>query len=478
MPRFLLFALLAFTLASSLQAARPNILVILSDDQGYADTGFNGCKDIPTPNMDRLAADGVRCSNGYVTHAFCSPSRAALLTGRYQHRFGHENNPFYDPNDHLEGLSTKETLLPQYLQKAGYVTGWIGKWHLGAAPEFYPEARGFQETFGFLGGGHRYQDWKPDAGEKMREYFIPIRRNGQPVEVTQHLTIAFGEEGAAFVKRHTDQPWFLYLAFNAPHTPLEPTAERLARFASIPDQKRRAYAAQVSLLDDAIGAVLAAMRDSGQDERTLIFFFSDNGGPVGAISNGSSNEPLRAGKGTVYEGGIHVPFVVRWPGGLPGGRVYEAPVSSLDVFPTALAVAGVPMPDDKPHDGVNLLPFLQPKASKASANTAAQPHDALFWRLGGGTNFATRQSALKLVRIRDKADELYDLSSDLSEAHDLAGNLTGAHLTDIQRLITSLEAWNKQMIPPAFPGAGTRRQGAPPGTKATPNPKGASPVEP
>jgi arylsulfatase A-like enzyme len=432
--------------AAEAASLRPNILLVVSDDQGYADTGFQGCRDIPTPHLDRLAGAGLRCSNGYVTHAFCSPSRAALLTGRYQQRFGHENNPFYDPNDHREGLPTTEKLLPQFLCDAGYVTGWIGKWHLGAAPEFRPQNRGFTETFGFLGGGHHYLNWKVEPRPSGREYNIPIERNGQPVEVTNHLTLAFGDEGAAFVRRHQGESWFLYLAFNAPHTPNEPTPERLARFASIPNPNRRAYAAQVSLLDDAIGNVLAALRETGQERRTLVFFFSDNGGPIMTNGwNGSSNLPLRGGKGELYEGGIRVPFVVSWPGKLAAGRAYDLPVSSLDVFPTALALAGVALPTNRPLDGVNLLPFL------AGANTNA-PHPRLFWRLGGGNQLATRASQLKLIRFRHQPEALFDLAADLGETKDLSG----VRATEAQQLGAALDDWNKTLVPPAFPGLAGR----------------------
>ena len=423
-------------------AAKPNILLIMSDDQGYADVGFQGCKDIPTPQLDRLAASGVRCSEGYVTHPFCSPSRAGLLTGRYQQRFGHENNPYYDPTDHREGLPTSEKLLPQFLQAAGYVTGWIGKWHLGAAPEFWPQNRGFDETFGFLGGGHHYFNWKVQPETDGHEYNIPIRRNGVAVEVTNHLTLAFGDEGAAFVRRHADKPWFLYLAFNAPHTPEEPTPERLARFKAIADPKRRKYAAQVSLLDDAVGMVLAAVRASGQERRTLVFFFSDNGGPIMTNGwNGSCNVPLRGGKGEMFEGGIHVPFVVSWPGTVPGGGTYDRPVSSLDVFPTALALAGAALPTDKPADGVNLLPFL----TGADTNT---PNPELFWRMGGGKQMAVRDGDDKLIRLRNKPEMLFDLGKDLSETTDLAGTQTN----EVLQLGEILDNWNKLLIPPAFAG--------------------------
>lgn len=427
------------------KAERPNILLIVADDLGYSDLGFQGAKDIPTPYLDRLAKEGMHCTSGYVSHPFCSPTRAGIMTGRYQQRFGHYNNPFYNPDDHTEGLPASEKLLPAFLRDAGYVTGWVGKWHLGASPEFRPLNRGFTETFGFIGGGHRYQDWKPNVAT---EYLVPIERNGKPVDVTNHLTAAFGHEAADFVARHKSEPWFLYLAFNAPHTPLEPTAERLEKFKSIQDVKRRRYAAQVSLLDDAIGETLAALRDSGQDKRTLVFFFSDNGGPVGANGNGSVNLPLRAGKGTVYEGGVHVPYVVSWPGKIPAGKDYAQPVSSLDVFATALSLAGAAMPTDRKYDSVNLLPFL-------TGEKSGSPHDQLFWRTSIN-QLAIRDGDQKLVREREQPAQLFDLAKDLIESNDLAAaNADGA-----KKLGESLDAWSKDLPPPAFVGLGGKKKNA------------------
>jgi len=192
-----------------------------------------------------------------------------MLTGRYQARFGYEYNPKYNPDDHRQGVPLSEMMLPALLKNAGYITGWIGKWHLGAAPEFYPQNRGFMETFGFIGGGHHYINWEPGGAE----YNLPILRNGKSVAVKEHLTIAFGSEAASFIKRHADKPWFLYLAFNAPHLPNEPTEERLERFKGIKDKQRRAYAAQISLMDDAIGKALQSLKDSGQSQRTVIALF-------------------------------------------------------------------------------------------------------------------------------------------------------------------------------------------------------------
>ncbi len=446
----LIAATIALALATTSLAAdpppHPNVLVILSDDHGYGDVGFNGCTDIPMPNLDRLAASGVRCSQGYVSHPFCSPTRAGLLTGRYQHRFGHENNPFYDPNDAREGLPLTERPFPEYLKAADYTTGWIGKWHLGATPAHKPFNRGFTDTFGFIGGGHRYLDWKVNPAV---EYLVPIERNGVAVDEKEHVTVAFGREAAAFVRRNAERPWFLYLAFNAPHAPVTPTPERLARFASIANPKRRAYAAQVSLLDDAVGTVLDALSASGQDTRTLVFFFSDNGGPLEI--NGSNNGPLRGAKGSVYEGGIHVPFVVRWPGTLPAGAVYDRPVSSLDVMATSLAAAGLDMPADKPYDSVNLLPYLRGEKPPSSL-----PHDRLFWRTTSGLS-AVRDGDWKLVRKSNQPSELYDLANDLPETK----NAASAEPATAARLAAALDAWNRQMIGPAFPGApGKKRAGA------------------
>jgi arylsulfatase A-like enzyme len=420
----------------SAAAEKPNILLIVSDDQGYADTGFQGSKDIVTPHLDRLAATGVRFTNGYVTHSFCSPTRAGLMTGRYQQRFGHERNPFYNPTDHREGLPMSEALLPARLQPAGYATGWIGKWHLGAAPEFAPFRRGFAETYGFIGGGHKFREWTANPAV---EYQVPIERNGVPVETPKHLTEAFGQEAAAFVRRHASQPWFLYLAFNAPHNPQEPTPERLARFASIKDPLRQKYAAQCSLMDDAIGETLAALRATGQERRTLVFFFSDNGGPVGI--NGSDNTPLRGAKGSVYEGGFRVPFLMAWPDRLAAGTTEDRAVSSVDVFATTLAVAGLAMPTDRKYDSVNLMPYL-------TGEKSGVPHERLYWR--NAALLAVREGNWKLVRGAGPGDELYDLAADVGEKK----NLARAQPAVAARLAAALDAWNRELIDPVFPGAG------------------------
>lgn len=450
----LMFCRLVAAAADS-SAPKPNVLIIVSDDQGYVDAGFNGGKEVPTPHLDKLAASGVRCTNGYVTFPVCSASRAGLLTGRYQARFGHENNPVYDPLDEKEGLPLTEKILPQFLKEAGYTTGWAGKWHLGSSPKHVPWVRGFDECYGFIGGGHRYLGWQPNG----RQYTLPLTRNGvETRDVPAHLTTSLGDEAAAFIKRNREKPWMLYLPFNAPHTPHEPTAEREAKFSHIENPQRRRVLAQISLLDDAIGTVTAALADSGQQGRTLIFFFSDNGG---ATATGANNGPLRASKGTLYEGGVRVPFLVSWPDKLPAGRTYDQPVISMDAFASALAAAGVAMPADRKVDSVNIIPHL-------AGEVKSPPHERLFWRMHNKQSFAVREGNWKLLRIGDSAPELYDLAADLSEKN----NLADAQAEVVTRLTASLEAWKKELIAPVFPGSSVKSEDWGPGGANQPKGKG------
>jgi arylsulfatase A-like enzyme len=439
---FLLLLSLAITgLAADSAAAKPNVIFIVADDMGYADTGFQGCKDIPTPNLDALAKSGVRCTDGYVSHPFCSPTRAGLMTGRYQQRFGHENNPVFKPGDTMAGLPVTETLLPRLLHDAGYVTGWVGKWHLGAAECFHPNTRGFTDAYGFLGGGHQYfADGlnKPDV-----EYYTPLQRNGKEQAETGYLTDIFGREAVAFVEQHAKEPFFLYLAFNCPHTPLQAPDHYLNRVGSeITDEKRKVYAAMVIAQDDAVGKLMEKLRSLALEENTLICFISDNGGPVGERSNGSSNGALRAGKGTVYEGGIRVPFFLRWKGTLPSGKEYHQPVISLDLTRTALELAGGHEAGGKPMDGVNLVPFL--KGEKSGA-----PHEALFWRTGGGDQYAVRHGDMKLVLRKGEAQpELFDLAKDVGESKDLANAMPD----QVKQLDALRQNWNAELVAPVFSG--------------------------
>ncbi|MBL8179248.1 MAG: sulfatase [Bryobacterales bacterium] len=411
---------------------KPNIVLILADDLGYADLGFTGATDIPTPNLDRLAQSGIVFTNAYVSHPFCSPTRAGLMTGRYQQRFGHENNPIYDPQNYSAGLPTSQITVAQLLRSAGYVTGLSGKWHLGAASKFLPSERGFSEMFYFRGGGHDY--FKQELSGAPREYLIPLERDGKPVAEPEYLTDALAREAAAFIRRHHAHPFFLYLAFNTPHTPIQTAPHHAEKVKPIADEKRRGYAAMVTALDEGVGKVMQAIAESNLDAHTLIAFLSDNGGPINVTA--SHNTPFREGKGTVYEGGIRVPFVMRWQGRLKPGR-YQQPVISLDFLPTFTAIAGARTPTNV--DGVNLMPYLQGQKS-------GPPHERLFWRAGGGVSYAVREGRYKLTRQQGAAEQLFDLDADPSEQHDLSSSQPDI----LRRLHAAYETWNRSNIAPLF----------------------------
>jgi arylsulfatase A-like enzyme len=433
-------------LVSSAAARRPNVIVILADDMGFADAGFQGCKDYPTPNLDRLARRGVRFTNGYVSHPFCSPTRAGILTGRYQQRYGHENNPVYDPKDELAGLPVTELSLVQVLSDAGYATGLVGKWHLGAARKFHPMRRGFREMYGFLGGGHDY--FKTEMEGAPREYLIPIERDGKPEPLRSYLTDALSEEAEAFVKRHRSEPFFLYLAYNAPHTPQQVPDEYLARVAKIADERRRKYAAMMCALDDGVGRVLRAVESNKLERDTLIIFLSDNGGPVSV--NGSSNAPWRGAKGQVLEGGIRVPFVMQWSGRLPEGKTFDHPVISLDILPTALGAAGLKPPAGRSLDGADLIPYLTGRSTGA-------PHQRLYWRTGGGAAYAVREGRFKWVRIGER-EQLFDLQEDIGEARDISASQPQV----AARLKDACMRWDRELVAPVFesPRGGQAKKGA------------------
>ncbi len=433
---------LAFTALSA--AAKPNILLIVADDMGYADVGFHGCKDIPTPSIDSLAASGVRFTSGYVSGPYCSPTRAGLLTGRYQTRFGHEFNP--DPAG--TGLPLTETTIADRLKAAGYATGLVGKWHLGAGPEFPPLKRGFDEFYGFLEGAHSY--FRTEG----------IKRGTESVTHMDYATDAFAGEAAAFIERHRRQPWFLYLAFNAVHTPMEATPARLAKFAHIKDEKRRTYDAMLLAMDEAIGHVRHKLKDTGLENNTLVCFISDNGGPAmaGTTVNGSRNAPLRGSKRTTLEGGIRVPFVICWPGHLKSG-VYEESAIQLDITATTLAAAGARVGSQTKLEGVNLLPFLQRKVS-------GQPHESLYWRFG--KQMAIRKGDFKLARYDTNADtqtgkfnqpispaRLYNLAADIGETNDLAAAMP----EKIRELQAAWDIWNADNIRPQWPSAHEKDDG-------------------
>jgi arylsulfatase A-like enzyme len=305
--KFLLTLLLGAALvplaAAETPARKPNLIVIMADDLGYQDVGFNGCKDIPTPHIDRIAAEGVRFDSAYVPYPVCAPSRAGFMTGRYPQRFGFERNPQYKPADPAMGLSREETTIADSLRAAGYATGLIGKWHLGAHLSLHPLERGFDEFFGHRGGGHIYfcdELTIRDSGKAKNEaesYRTFIERGRSPVKTTGYLTDVFSQEAVEFIARHKERPFFLFLSYNAPHAPLQATETYLSCFPHIADDRRRTYAAMVSALDDGVGRVLDTLQTHGLSNDTMIFFLSDNGGPEAV--NASDNGILRGGKSDV-----------------------------------------------------------------------------------------------------------------------------------------------------------------------------------
>ena len=422
-------ALAALALLPAAAIARPNILVIVGDDMGYADIGIHGCQDIPTPHIDSLAKNGVRCTAGYVSGPYCSPTRAGLMTGRYQQRFGHEFNPGPIAGEAV-GLPTSETTLADRLKAAGYKTGMVGKWHLGYTEKYHPNNRGFDEFFGFLGGARSFFPIEGNAPAGGRMY-----RNGEVLpENDPYTTDTFAREATAFIDRHVKDEWFLYLPFNAVHTPMHATEKYLERFKDVEPPNRRIYCAMMSAMDDAIGAVLAKLEENKLTENTLVFFVSDNGGPP---VNSSSNGQLRGFKAQTWEGGIRVPYLVQWKGRLPAGKQYDQPVIQLDFAPTALAAAGVE-PQDAKFDGVNLLPHLEGKVT-------APPHETLYWRFGD--QMAIRHGNLKLVQGRGAEGRmLFDLAADIGEQKDLAAERPEV----VKDLTARYDAWNATLAEPAW----------------------------
>ncbi|MEZ5351904.1 MAG: sulfatase [Bryobacteraceae bacterium] len=425
---------------------KPNLIVLLADDLGYGDVSCYGSPDVPTPNIDALARGGARFTDGYVSAAVCSPSRAALLSGQYQHRFGHEFNSG-PPAREAEvgfGLPAGVKILPQYLKPAGYTSGAFGKWHLGVRDGFHPLDRGFDEFFGFLPGandfvtqrtpGARSVGANDTTGEIHATRAQPILRGRRPVEEDRYLTDALADEAVDFIERQKSNPFFLYLAFNAVHTPLHATEKYLDRFASIGNVRHRYLAAMTAAMDDGVGAVVKKIHESGLEKDTLIVFLSDNGCPV--ITGAGTNHPLNGEKVTYYEGGIRVPFAMQWPGRIQPGSVYRHPVVSRDILPTFLAAAGIR--ERTAFDGTNLMPYL-------AGERAGSPHEALFWRCGSAR--AVRRGNWKLLEFGESYSKLYDLASDTGEKNDVSGQ----HPAVVRDLRARWQSWSARMNPAAWP---------------------------
>ena len=462
---------------------KPNILLIMVDDLGKADLRLYDTGGQTTPNIEQLAEDGVLFNNALVTSPVCSPSRASIITGRYAQRYGFEyqmhdrylrnrmeyiafryfmkSGPWHPkwmvkvPDREAilyQGLPPEEITLSEILQKNGYSTGLIGKWHLGWNGDNKPCNFGFDYQYGFYQSHSLYayegtpgiidQRVQEDFTDKFiwkgqREGPYAIYRNCQEIEERGYLTDRIADEGIAFIDRNKADPFFLWLSFNAPHTPLQAKQEYYDQYAQIEDPVKRIYAAMIANLDNAIGRVLDYVRKLNLEENTMIFFISDNGGAEYTYT--TENGPYKGGKITDFEGGIQVPFIMKWKNQIPEGVVYEPMVSSMDIFHSVVQAADIPIPDDRKYDGVSLLPYI-------TGATESDPHEILFWQRGFSK--AIRTNRWKLILNEDSGDTLlYDMTSDPTERKEIS---------EIQRTIPGklLEmhaAWSSELGKPLWP---------------------------
>jgi arylsulfatase A-like enzyme len=414
----------SFGTGIKIETKKPNIIVLLVDDAGYADFGFMGSKDLKTPNIDKLAAGGVVFTDAHVSASVCGPSRAGIMTGRYQQRFGFECNPTGDSC----GVDLKEVTIANSLKKAGYATAAFGKWHLGDKPGYRPNERGFDYYWGFLAGSRGYFS-NPNndrAGNPQA-----ITENFEQVTFDGYLTDRLGDKAVDFIGRNKHHPFFMYWSPNAVHTPMEARPEDLALFGNHPRQK---LAAMTWALDRAIGNMVEKLEKEGLLENTLIFFLSDNGG---ATNNQSTNFPLKGFKGNKFEGGHRVPFFVAWASAIKGGKTFSGLTSSLDIYATALDAANDGSSIGKELDGVSLLPYLTGKKQ-------GDPHSELFWRKDKMAS--VRVGDYKMIRVEKLPSVMYQLSEDLGERVSLTSN----NQQHFQQLEAALKNWEKQTIEPLW----------------------------
>lgn len=478
--------------ASAEDARPPNIILIVADDLGINDVSYTNMGDAPptveTPNIDALAASGVVFRNGYAANGTCAPSRAALMSGRYGTRFGFEFTPTPTnmiptirtitegierplapqsyANDRMPeieyadmGLPTSEVTLANVLSDRGYHTMHIGKWHLGRSAGFAPHERGFDESILMASG--LYGDLDDPEVIQARQDFDPIDRflwaamqfvasfNGGPAfKPPKYLTDWYTDEAVAAIEANKDRPFFLYLAHWAPHTPLQASAEDYAALEGVEPHRKRVYAAMIRALDRGVGRVMDALRDQGLDENTLVLFTSDNGG-AGYIGLPDVNDPLRGWKITLFEGGIHVPFLASWPDRLPAGEVYEAPVHHVDLWATAAAAGGATPPADRVIDGVDLVPFV-------IGERTDDPHEHLFFRSGAAES--VRRGPWKMNVSTPPGGErkewLFNLDDDPGEQNDLLASepIVAAELR------AALAAHNAELVEPLWPWSITTPQ--------------------
>ncbi|MFN8397383.1 MAG: sulfatase-like hydrolase/transferase [Bacteroidia bacterium] len=489
---------------------RPNVVIIMADDLGKTDISQYGGTHVRTPHIDAIGQAGVTFKEGYITSPICSPSRAGMLTGRYQQRFGYEYQP-HDryPKNGLEyfvyrnfldsptwqltsdrefpsleaivqqGLPMEEFTLAELLKKHGYATGIIGKWHLGVEEHAWPNKRGFDHQYGFYEAYSLYQPdtASPDILNQHHDDFsdpyiwkggrkgnCALRCNHTVVEDSVYLTQRLALEASEFIDRHREEPFFLYVPFSAPHTPFQITREYYDRFPNETDRNKRIYYGMIAALDDAVGQIMATIYRNGLDFNTVVWFLSDNGGAT--YTRATDNYPLKGGKFTNFEGGLNVPFMLRWTGKIGPLQQYKHPIISMDIFQTVAEIAGVDLPNDRPYDGVNLLPYVKcllppnpalqfPRYSDdpilENPNYASQipdsiaPHKALFWR--SNYAWAVRMGPWKLIGDEKSHHyALYNLQADKSEQHNLY-----TQSPDIVRMLeAAYNEWEKGTLPPKW----------------------------
>ncbi len=423
----------------------PNIVLLFSDDAGYADFGFQEhvAKEMKslTPHIDSIAAHGVRFTNAYMSGCVCSPSRAGMLTGRYQCRFGHENN--IPPGYMKGGMELKEKTFADRLRALGYRTGMVGKWHLGYPEPYQPNRRGFDWFLGLLQGARPYFPMRRPTPHKV------LQENGKALPEKGYVTDRFGDAAIRFLEEQGQKnPFFLYVSFTSPHGPLQAKPKDLKALEAIQPVKRRRYAGLIKSLDDNVGRILETLKATGLDKNTLVIFTNDNGGQT---MTGAINTPLRGRKGQLWEGGIRVPMCMSWPGRIQAGSRITEPVISLDFLPTFVEMAKGQVDPAWKLDGVSLLPRLLGKQERL-------PERALYWRKGGpGNEIALRRGPYKLHfsnRKQSELAELYDLDKDIGETKDIAGE----HRELVQELTKLLGAWEKELEAPRWGGRRKRRK--------------------
>lgn len=408
------------------ESGKPNFIIILADDLGYGDVGFTGSTQIKTPHIDALANTGVTFTQGYVSAPVCGPSRAGLMTGRNQVNFGFDNNPIVDLpqfDENFVGLPVEEKTIADRLGELGYVNGLIGKWHLGDAAHFRPLKRGFHEVWTYPVGGHDYFQSQPNG----KGYLSPIECNYKTPQAISYITDDKGDECVDFIGRHKDEPFFLYASFNAPHAPMQATEEDLKLYAHVKDEKRRTYCAMVHRLDVNVGRIMAELKAQKLDENTIVVFLSDNGGPC--HQNASLNAPLRGSKGILLEGGIRVPFTMTWPKKIKAGSTYKNAISSLDLTPTFVALAGGKIDPIDNLDGINIFPFIV-------ESTEAAPHETMMWRFT--ISAGIRKGNWKLIRLPDRLPLLFNLNNDPSELN----NVASQHIDLVETMLKELGDWD------------------------------------